>query len=425
MNRSFMLPAVLVLTATGCSSALADRQPINCAIGDEPEAFLRHTCTTVRHASEFDGCVASGDIDAHACIVMDADLSFCDAGTDVPITAYFDRPGHTLDCAGGTIDHGVVTTGGGRPAPARAEATTPEARMPGVWFRRDVSVSDAAVRNCTVRRTGHHGVTMQRSFRGQLDGEGRQADGSAPLGHHDIVFQDLVLEDLISGIYLGNYSRDITMERVVVDATQRIAIYSESGSHRLSLRDSVIANNRTREAVAIDSTYDSEIIDTLFVDNRDGGINLYLNCGELKGSVCPVIRDTPSNNNRIVGNRFVGNGTTGVQVASRQGRKHADGWCATLDGQAGRHTDTAQDNTVEDNLFVCHEGTALVVMDGPNRIADNQIVARGACVPLEVSTGGLGRDASEALDGLVLSGNRIDSTRPPRLRNLPAGVSLD
>jgi len=100
-----------------------------------------------------------------------------------------------------------------------------------------------------------------------------------------------------------------------IDGTKRIAIYSEAGSHRVRILDSIISGNQSREALALDSTYDSEIRNSLFLDNRAGDINLYQNCGELKGTVCPVVRSTPPNNNRVVGNRFVNSGIAGVKKA--------------------------------------------------------------------------------------------------------------
>ena len=219
-------------------------------------------------------------------------------------------------------------------------------------------------------------------------------------------------------MYLGNFSRDVTLERVRIDGTERIALYSEAGTHRLSVTDSSFTNNRTREAVALDSTYDSEIVDSTIAHNREGGIFVYRNCGELKGTVCPVVRSTAPNGNRFRGNRFVANGDVDLQIASRQGRNHNEGWCESLDGRQGQFTDTVEDNTVEDNVFVCRDGTALAIKDGPNLARGNRIVAREACVPVEISTGGLGRDAAPLLDGLVVQGNDIDATRPPRLRNV-------
>ena len=131
-----------------------------------------------------------------------------------------------------------------------------------------------------------------------------------------------------------------------------------------------------------------------------------------------MVRATAPNGNRITGNAFVNNGVSGVQIASRQGRNHTTGWCADLDGAAGKFTDTAEDNVVADNTFVCHEGTALAMRDGPNEVSGNRIVARERCVPYEISTGGLGRSAAPLLDGLRFRGNRIDAERAPRLRNV-------
>ncbi len=404
---------------SGCvTSSHAEQDPIDCTLPHVDNRLSQ--CERVRRASEFSGCLSADDISEHSCLLMDADVSFCSAEDSLPITAYFDQSERTLDCAGGTIDHGW-----GRVSLPQGPATTQRTRKPAVRFFNDRSLSDIAVRNCTLRGTNHMGIEATRFFGGELGPDGEIGDGEAlPVGHSKLRFENLVIEDTITGIYLGSFSQSVDIHQVSIDNTERIAIYSEAGSHDVRIRQSLISNNQSREAIAIDSTYDSEVSDTLFVNNREGGINVYQNCGELKGIVCPVIRSTPPNNNRITGNRFVNTGVSGVQIASRQGRRHAFGWCATLNGLPGKFTDTAEGNVVSDNTFVCNDGTSLIVQDGPNTIANNTIVARKHCIPFEISTGGHGSSQSHLLDGLQLLDNHIDATRPPRLRNVSDAVTI-
>jgi len=414
----FLLRILSLIVLGVGSQAFAEQRPINCAL---PQTDTRLSeCTVVKSASEYPGCLNANDITEHTCIVMDTDLSFCPNQPSVAITAIFDRNERTLDCKNGIIDHGW-----GRTELPNGKATTEATRIPAIRFFEDRSLSDITVRNCTIRGTNHIGIQATRYFGGELGGNGiLDEDEPLPIGHKNIVFEDLKVEDTGLGIYIGAYSQNVDINRVHVDNSQRIAIYSEAGSHGVRIRNSIITNNNTREAISIDSTYDSEVSSTLFVNNREGGINLYQNCGELKGHVCPVLRTTPPNNNRIVNNTFVNTGVSGVIVASRQGRNHATGWCATLDGQQGKFTDTAKGNVVSDNTFVCTEGTSLVVKNGPNTVSNNKIIARQRCVPFEISTGGLGASASSLLDGIVFDGNVIDSARPPRLRNLSPNVTI-
>jgi len=376
-------------------------------------------CTVVKRASEFGSCLSTSDVSEHTCIVMDADLSFCNADQTMNISAIFESSNKTLDCAGGTIDHGWSS----RSADI-IEPTLRGRQMPFVRFYDDRSLNDITIRNCTMRGTFHAGIQMTRFFGGQLGGDGKLDDTEAlPVGHKSITLEDINIEGTQVGIYLGNFSEDININRVHIDGTKRIAIYSEAGSHKVKITNSIISNNQTREAVAIDSTYNSEISNTRFLNNREGGINVYQNCGELKGSVCPVVRPTPPNGNKITNNVFINNGITGVQIASRQGRNHALGWCSSLNGLPGMFTDTSINNVVENNTIHCNEGTALVLMDGPNSIRKNIIVAKSHCVPLEISTGGFGRSKAALLDGLVVEDNHIDSVRPPRLRNVSDKVT--
>jgi hypothetical protein len=413
------LRSLWIIALTVIPNAHAEQRPINCAL---PHTDTRISeCTVVKSASEYPGCLNASDITEHTCIVMDTDLTFCPNQPSVAITAIFDRSERTLDCNNGIIDHGW-----GRTSLPNGTATTQETRIPAVRFYDDRSLDDITVRNCTIRGTNHIGIQATRFFGGEFGPDGVLDEGEAlPVGHSNIVFEDLKIEDTGLGIYLGTYSENVGISRVHVDNSQRIAIYSEAGSHGVRIRDSIITNNNTREAIAIDSTYNSEVSNTLFVNNREGGINLYQNCGELKGGVCPVLRSTPSNNNRITNNTFVNTGVSGVHVASRQGRNHSLGWCATLNGQAGQFTDTAKNNVVSNNTFVCTEGTSLIVKNGPNTVSDNRVIAREECVPFEISTGGLGPSASSLLDGIVFNRNSIDSARPPRLRNLSQNVTID
>ena len=416
MKNITLIPCVLLLA--NCA-AFANQEPINCAL---PHTDTRiNACTQVVNASELGACIDASAVDEHTCVVMDQDLSFCDGSQSINFTAIFDESNKTLDCKGGVIDHGWGTNSSNTIIP-----TNRGKQIPFVRFYDDRSLENINVQNCTMRGTFHAAIQMTRFFGGELGGDGVLSEGEAlPIGHKNFLFEDLRIEGGQVGIYLGNFSEDIDINRVEIDGTERIAIYSEAGSHKVRITNSTISNNLTREAVAIDSTYNSEISNTRFINNREGGINVYQNCGELKGSVCPVVRSTPPNNNRIIDNTFINNGVTGIQIASRQGRNHALGWCHSLNGLPGQFTDTAQDNVVSGNTIECSDGTALVVMDGPNDVRDNTINASGSCIPLEVSTGGLGRSKNAILDGLVVEDNTIKSQRPPRLRNLSNDVLLD
>lgn len=403
---------------SGCVAVgAAERDPIDCSI-EKPDTILQR-CEVVRHASEFgDSCIASAAFSGHSCLVLDTDATFCETNESFPLTVVLTQDDVTLNCAGGLIDHGWPMNSSDASQPGSRPITASGKRFPAVHALSDRSLDNITIRNCHIARTGHMGINLSRFFGGQLHGD------ELPQGHSNIRIEDVRIEETVTGVFLGTYSRAITMDRLIIDGTERISIYSEAGSHDVKLRDSVIANNQSREALAFDSTYDSEVSDTLFVNNREGGINLYQNCGELKGIVCPVERSTPPNNNQLLRNAFVHNGMSGVQIASRQGRNHGFGWCKSLNGLPGKHRDTADNNVVQDNTFVCTSGTALRVLDGPNLVTGNQIVADGLCVPLEISTGGLGKYYSERLNGIVVKDNDIQSQRLPRLRNIGDGVEL-
>lgn len=414
--------AMLAATASlySCSLVRAEQTNINCTLPHTDNRMQE--CTIVKRASEFNSCLKSSDISEHTCVLMDADVSFCDSNQVLNMSAIFDSSNKSLNCKGGTIDHGWSKQSSDTVSPTRRDR-----QMPYVRLFDDRSLSNLSIKNCTMRGTFHAGIQMTRFFGGELGGDGKLDKNEAlPVGHNNILIENINIESGSSiGIYLGNFSEDITMNRVHVDGTRRIAVYSEAGSHRIKITNSIISNNQSREAVAIDSTYNSEISNTRFLNNREGGINVYQNCGELKGQVCPVIRSTPPNGNKITNNTFINNGITGIQIASRQGRNHAFGWCASLGGLPGKFTDTATNNVLTGNTIHCDEGTAMVLMDGPNIVRNNNIVATQNCVPLEISTGGFSGSKSHLLDGLVVEDNDIQSNRAPRLRNVGQNVILN
>ena len=153
-NPRHRLPlfAGVCLLVAGC--ATAQEHFLDCSIA-RPDNYLQHRCPTLLRASEFNGCLSEADVDGYACVLMDDDLSFCDADTTTAITAIFDRSDVSLDCAGGIIDHGVDSNGGGRTSTVLEPViSNPNLYAPGIWFMSDRSLSDIQVSNCTIRRTG-------------------------------------------------------------------------------------------------------------------------------------------------------------------------------------------------------------------------------------------------------------------------------
>ena len=116
----------------------------------------------------------------------------------------------------------------GRTSLPNGTATTQETRIPAVRFYDDRSLDDITVRNCTIRGTNHIGIQATRFFGGEFGPDGVLDEGEAlPVGHSNIVFEDLKIEDTGLGIYLGTYSENVEINRVHVDNSQRIAIYSD------------------------------------------------------------------------------------------------------------------------------------------------------------------------------------------------------
>jgi len=158
MNTRLACLSAAVTLATGCALVdAAEQTPIDCTVARADTRLEQ--CPVVRRSSEFGQCLSRDELEGHACVLMDADLTLCDGEPPVANTAVFDRSGVTLDCAGGVIDHGWGRGG----VPAGGVATPGNANLPFVRFFEDRSLSDIALRDCTMRGTLQVGIQMTRA----------------------------------------------------------------------------------------------------------------------------------------------------------------------------------------------------------------------------------------------------------------------
>lgn len=141
----------------------------------------------------------------------------------------------------------------------------------------------------------------------------------------------------MSGMFVDHHVTGITFDNVSVNRASGAGIYLEFGSKNNVIKNSVFTNNG-REGIAVDSSAGNLITKSTFSSNVNGGVFLYRNCWEhfkdpmlecANGKCSPrrtnfFPRTQGSDNNRIIGNHFSGNGSTqngknvGVHIASRQ-----------------------------------------------------------------------------------------------------------
>ncbi len=312
-----------------------------------------------------------------------------------------DRPGVTLDCAGATLDSRGIA------------GNTITIRAP-----------DVSVRHCTLLPGRDHGIRIQsrlpKAEKHALPLEARYARSPSGVTIADVTIRDPGR----TGIFVDSYVRDTRIVRVRVEKAADSGIYLEQSSTGTVIDDSALVGNGfgslfspkigawKREGIAIDSSADNVIRNTLFSGNAGGGVFLYKNCHE-HAATNPqsTERWMPSARNEIAGNRFE-NEPVGVWVAARQSRNLSDMECGDPAYAPGYYLDAAPDNRIRDNRFSGGD-VAIRVEDDGTDIRDNAIQSpRTACV--QVGTGPRARLLKRPVTGTVLDGNSCDGVPAAR-----------
>ena len=265
--------------------------------------------------------------------------------------------GVTLDCQGARI--AGAPTSGSRGILVRA----PEG----------VALTDVTIRSCEVEGFLNSVRIMREGYRFFPDGE-----------EYETPTADIVLEDNTFtasrgvGVFVDAYVEDVTLRGNTVSQAGSTGIYLETGSRRNRVEgNSIIYGGfiengpggqlRTfngtqiwfwgvgREGLAVDGSYENEIVGNAFYGNSNGGLFLYKNCGEYPDSNRYFERRHPADDNLIEGNTFVG-GRNGVWVGSRMGENTLPMECtdpAYIESGLTRVVlDYADDNVVRNNRFL-------------------------------------------------------------------------
>jgi parallel beta-helix repeat protein len=180
------------------------------------------------------------------------------------------------------------------------------------------------------------------------------------------------------GVFVDAYVEDVTLRGNTVDGAGSTGIYLETGSRRNRVEgNSIIYGGyiengpngqlRTfngtqiwfwgvgREGLAVDGSYENDIVGNAFYGNSNGGLFLYKNCGEYPDSGRYFERRHHADDNLIEGNTFVG-GRNGVWVGSRMGENTLPMECTdpayVESGLTRVVLDYAADNVVRANRFV-------------------------------------------------------------------------
>lgn len=376
-----LVGALLVLLASAHVSADTD-----CSVRESFRDDPKWKCLT---ASSFQGeCIPSAAFQKWGCLELDSRASLCEDGGSFNMSVYLAHDGAALDCHDQIIDH---------------QYRDGDPKYPGMRTPYSHSVSDIEIRNCTIQNTGRYGIDLKRLFRGpELVG--------AMAGHRNIRLNKVSIAHARQwGIYVGQNSRGVSIIEASIDDAYG-GVYLEAGSAGTQLVDSVILNSHSREGLAIDSSADNVIEGCRFSGNSDA-VNIYTNCGETSGQVCPISRVMAADRNVLRGNVFVGGD---VHVAWRQFKLYGVGFCEKL-GLLGYFRDRAADTFVLSNRF---EGADLDIDDGSVVVQGNQFI-HGARMEL-----GATRPLLYSGDAVEISGVVADNlfSRADDLRLVSAGI---
>jgi len=201
------------------------------------------------------------------------------------------------------------------------------------------------------------------------------------------------------GVYVGRFVNGFVLDHSSVNSTGVVGLYLDSGSSNSLIKNSTFTKNGysryviqinsiekelkdySREAIAIDSSFNNRIEGNTFSLNSRGAVFLYKNCNEFHKDPNQIPRYQSADGNIIKGNIFKDE-KVGVWVASRQSEDLRDFECGIPQvatgvkyyGPYARETnfyqDYAKNNQVLDNTFEnIHFG--VIVEDDDNTVKGN------------------------------------------------------
>lgn len=348
-----------VLTAAGLKST-SNKNYLNCQ-APAPDGFIKHKCQKKVRASQLmknTSCISAKHFQEFTCLIADTSFKFCDVSKDsiqkpFNTSIVLQKSNITVDCNSRTIDHGYPTV---------------KTKRPGIRSPKTRSLNNIAIKNCTIQNTGFSGIELMRHFRGAELNQILQ-------GHQFIRIENTQLFNTKVGVYVGQASKAITMDGIMVKKTLNSGVYIDADSKDVAIRNSHIEGSEKREGISIDSSSHNIVQNNVIKNHDKGAINLYKNCGELQGVVCPIKRVAPANNNIILNNDIEGD----INVAWRQNKFYIGGFCKDLNGRAGNYRDDAEQNHIYKNRINCQWGDKGIVLNDANNIVHDNTFTGGSC----------------------------------------------
>lgn len=306
------------------------------------------------------------------------------------------------------------------------------------------AISDITIRNCQIKNYVD-GVRIKSVLNNATIAQLKSAgdgvaieEGLRKGAPQNIQLQNLNITDSHKhGVYLDRYVHHVAIVNGSIKNSGNSAIYLESGTQNISVRQMLLEHNghssydrdkkmslprlgdAQREAIAVDSSANNEIVSNTFRDNAGGGVFLYKNCYEKHTETPQMPRLQHSDNNVISDNQFFDE-ETGVWIASRQSRDLASFNCGdpVVYREAGQqfYEDFAEHNRISGNTFTNVEA-GVKVEDDNNQVINNRFMGKG---DVDIQVGSRVRSAlKHPVQGVDLNGNVHQSSSHPAVAVLP------
>lgn len=238
------------------------------------------------------------------------------------------------------------------------------------------------------------------------------------------------------GVFVGRFITDFILDNSVIDSTGAVGLYLDSGSGNNIISNSSFTRNgysdydsssRTikqkvedysREALAIDSSFNNRIEKNSFMDNSRGALFIYKNCNEHYLDPNQIPRYQSADNNIITGNSF-DDDRVGVWIASRQSADLKALECAPplvatgsisygpVEDDTEYYEDFAKNNQVLNNTF--NNLNAGIIVEDDNSVIQDNIFTGTAVNNIIVGTKYRTGVLSHPVTNTTIDGNQFNS----------------
>jgi hypothetical protein len=251
------------------------------------------------------------------------------------------------------------------------------------------------------------------------------------------------------GIYIDRFVTGFVLENSSVNFTGAVGLYLDSGSEGAIIRNSTFTKNGhsdydpskrkrirrlavdTREAIAIDSSFNHTVENNTFAQNSRGAVFIYKNCNEHAQDPRQIPRYQSADNNLITNNIF-NNEAIGVWVASRQSKDLAALECGSpimAEGtvrfgpkkeDAFYYEDFAKNNQVSFNTF--NDVNRAVVIEDDNNFVLNNVFNGKADFDVQVGTRYRTENFSHPVTNTTIQNNSFNTNASPHIKEVFAPV---